>query len=48
MKYTLYLKPQFAKSKKPKQNRVKTRKTDFVETYLLNLLNSCFLLLRVL
>ena len=36
MKYTLYLKPLFAKSKKAKQNRVKTRRNDFVETYFLN------------
>ena len=46
IEYTLFLKPQFAKSKKPKQNRAK--KNDFVDTYLLNLLNSCVLLLRVL
>ena len=37
MEYTLYLKPQFAKSKKPRQNRFKARENDFVETYLLNL-----------
>ena len=48
MEYTLYLQPQFAKFKKSKQNSVKTGKNDFVETYLLNLPNSCVLLLRVL
>ena len=45
MEYTLYLEPQFAESKNPKENRVEPRKNDFVETYLLNLLNSCVLLL---
>ena len=54
MEYTLYLKLQFAKSKKPispskiRLKQKKTKKTDFVETYLLNLLNSYILLLRVL
>ena len=48
MEYTLYIKPQLSESKKPKQNRVKSRKNDFVETYLLNLLKSCVLLLQFL
>ena len=37
MEYTLYLELQFADSKKPEQNRGKSRKSDFVETYLMNL-----------
>ena len=37
MEYTLYLERQFAESKKPKQNRAKSRKSDLVETYLMNL-----------
>ena len=44
MEYTLYLKPQFTESKKSKQDRGKSRKNDFVETQLLNLLKSCVLL----
>ena len=48
MEYTLYLKPQFPESKKPKQNRVKSRKNDFVEIFLLNLLKGCVLLLQFL
>ena len=46
--YTLYLEPQFAESKKPKQNRVKSRKNNFVETFSLNLLKGCALLLQFL
>ena len=34
MEYTLYLESQFAELKKPKQNRVKSRKHDFVETFI--------------
>ena len=34
--------------KKPKQNSVKSRKNDFVETNLLNLFKSCVLLLQFL
>ena len=37
-----------AESKKPRQNRVKSRKNDFVEKYLLNILRSCVLLLQFL
>ena len=53
MEYTLYLKPQFAKPKKPISPskirlKQKKKKNDFVETYLLNLLNSYISLLRVL
>ena len=48
IEYTFYLESQFAESKKPKQNRVKLRKNDFAETYLLNLLKSYVLLLQFL
>ena len=48
MEYTLYREPEFSESKKPKQNRVKPRKNDFVETYLLNLVKSRVLLLQFL
>ena len=48
MEYTLYLELQFSESKRPKQNRVKSRKNDFVEKYLLILLKSCVLLLEFL
>ena len=48
MEYTSNAEPQFAESKKPKQNRVKSRKHDFVETYFLNILKSCVLLLQFL
>ena len=34
MEYTSYFKPQFAESRKPKQNRVKSRKNDVVETFI--------------
>ena len=48
MEYTSNAEPQFTESKKPKQNRVKSRKHDFVETYFLNILKSCVLLLQFL
>ena len=46
MEFTLYFKPQFVLLKKPKHNRVKSRKNYFVETYLLRLLKSCVLILQ--
>ena len=48
MEYTLYLELQFSESKKPKQNRVESRKNGFVEKYLLILLKSYALLLDFL
>ena len=40
MEFTLDLEPQFIQLKMLKQNRVRWRKSDFVETYLLSLLKS--------
>ena len=48
MEYTLYLEFQFLEIKRPKQNSVKSRKNYFVETYLLNLLKNCVLILQFL
>ena len=48
MEYTLYLEFQFLEIKRPQQNNVKSRKNYFVETYLLNLLKNCVLILQFL